>query len=1386
MGGCPALERLSQMDLSVPSKTEQVSMKRILLPLALLLGGACISSADVTVQGWWHLDSTQPINDSSGHTRTFGSAYSTAPASGGNVAAQLINNGVGGPLDGTGYTSSQCIRVGVGQGGKRQSSMWGISYNPPATDFGIEIWVLPQDNGIAGGSGGWIFSSGQSGGVALRINAPGTGPSYIDAFVIGSGTTIGDEAPIDTNRWMHLAIVNDGGITTFYTNGVTCGASLTNVATVSAGDVYMISAPGDNQAFDGYLDEARMFTFDPGQFSTSDLLLRPASPNIAVQPQNTPVWNGGAALFTVTASFDNSITYQWRRDGANVSGETGPTLDLPQVTATDSGSKFDCVLQNSSGSVTSSVATLTVVSPISANVSAYRDAINGESSLIAYYPVDNDTGTTLTDTKDAAHNGALELNATYDGNTNRAFGQRAVAFNADGDVQIPNNPAFEFPGGNGTIEALVYMSQATATDPTIFSEAYDSSSIYYAIRASKDGGSLIYSNDFAGQLSWALPNNLIGKLTHVAIVFDSTNNITPYVNGQSLGTKTQPQFGIYGSGAPAWIGGMGTYDEDNRWAGTVDELAIYSTALSANEVQIHYSKFYYGTNTTAPSIVSQPASRTLLAGGSPVLVVNVAGTLPFTYQWKFNGTAIADATTSKLTLTDTTTNSSGSYTLSVQNPYGSADSRPIALTFVPPPSGYASIVMNDHPTAFWRLDDSAGPTAVDSAGGNDAIFSTNGVSFGVPSHTGGDAAVHLDGSTGRAIVPLTPTLNPNGPFTCEFWAAPDSEAFYVPVGSMDRPARSGGYEFYLDGNYPGFEFHTAAGGGYDMVTGDDMVPKPGEWTYVVGVYDGSSNIYCYIDGRHAASTTGNPGFSDNYVSEQSPPFAPNNVKGFYIGSRADNVLFFKGAISDVAFYNYALTDEQISNHWSAAFVASQVTQQPVGVTNMEGSTITLSPVVSGLPNSYQWYKDGVALQPTALNSDQTLHYPQNVTNLSLVISQATISDSGLYHLVTSNPLGNSTTADAKVLVTADTNPPVVLSLSALGTPPAFPQTAATNPVLVKVLFSKRIDPTTGGDASHYAIGGGVTISSVVMPAMAAAVSLGGDWREVFLQTSPLTPGQTYSLTITGVKDQTSVGNLVSQTPISFKAPNVSAGKLEWDYYYLGASLGTSGTPTVDQLVGDPSYGVSPETNAYLSSFDSSEITSGDLNNNPAFGSLGDHYGCSVSGWITPAVTGEYTFFLASDDASRLFLSTDANPINLQQIADESGCCHGFQDPGNPTTSNPIPLQAGQPYFIQALQTEGGGGDYVKVAWRISTDSTAAKDLQPIPGAYLSSYAPGAPPAFNPVVFTNGKITLSWSGTAVLQQSSDLMTWTPVPGNPTSPFQIDPTTGAQAEFYRLAQ
>jgi len=922
-------------------------MRKIIVSLLALCGGIYISSATVTVQGWWHLDSTQPINDSSGNSRSFGSAYSTDPATGGQFAALPTSNGAGGPL-GTNlpsYTSTQCIQVGVGATGKRQSAMWGIGYNPPAGTYGIEVWVMPQDNGIAGGSGGWLFSSGESGGVALRINAPGGG-SYIDAFILGSGITIGDQVPIDTNRWMHLAIVDNAGTLTFYTNGIACGASVTSGATTPAGAVY-IGTPSDNQAYYGYMDEARMFTFSSGAFSTNDLLLRPAGPIIISQsPANVYVWNGGAAPFSVNASFDTSLQYQWRRGGSPQGGATKSTYFLPTVAPGDTGSTFDCILTSGGISVTSSVSTLQVVSINSANVAAYQNSVQTNSALVAYFPVDGDTGTTLHNTKDGTHNGLLELGTTYDGRTNTAFGQRALSFNADGDVQIPNNSAFEFSSGFGTIEALVYMSQAMSSDPTIFAEDYnDGINFYYAFRATANGGSLVYNNYTDPQMSWAVPGGLIGRISHVAFVFDKLTNVTAYANGQNLGTKTQTSFS-FSAGGSSYIGGMGNTINANRWPGTIDELAIYGSALSENTIQGHYSTFVYGTNTAAPSFVSRPTSRTVFAGASPVLVVQAAGTLPLSYAWTSNSVPVAGATTSSLAVSNLTTTST--YGLTVQNSYGSSNIT-VVLTVAAPPAGYTATVMTDHPTALWRMNDSSGQPALDSAGFNDGVYNGSGVTYGAGSIPGeAGTAATFDGLAGRAIVPYTTALNPNHPFTVDFWAKLNAYAFYVPVCSMDRPSRSGGYEFYLDGNGPGYEWHSAAGGGYNMLTIDFNAPTVGGWYHVAGVYDGT-NLRLHINGNPADGYN----IDSPYMEEGAPLFAPNLAKGFYIGSRSSDSQYFNGTIADVAFYNYALTQQQLRKH----VFAGLATPIQLGLTTAQNVALDSKPVGAphaGINNGATW------------------------------------------------------------------------------------------------------------------------------------------------------------------------------------------------------------------------------------------------------------------------------------------------------------------------------------------------------------------------------------------------------------------------------------------------
>jgi len=79
-----------------------------------------------------------------------------------------------------------------------------------------------------------------------------------------------------------------------------------------------------------------------------------------VQPASVTVTAGQPATFSVLASGTAPISYQWRKNTANISGATAASYTTPATTTADSGSKFDVVVMNNSGSITSSQATLTV------------------------------------------------------------------------------------------------------------------------------------------------------------------------------------------------------------------------------------------------------------------------------------------------------------------------------------------------------------------------------------------------------------------------------------------------------------------------------------------------------------------------------------------------------------------------------------------------------------------------------------------------------------------------------------------------------------------------------------------------------------------------------------------------------------------------------------------------------------------------------------------------------------------------------------------------------------------------------------------------------------------------------------------------------------------
>lgn len=111
----------------------------------------------------------------------------------------------------------------------------------------------------------------------------------------------------------------------------------------------------------------------------------------------------------------------------------------------------------------------------------------------------------------------------------------------------------------------------------------------------------------------------------------------------------------------------------------------------------------------------------------------------------------------------------------------------------------------------------------------------------------------------------------------------------------------------------------------------------------------------------------------------------------------------------------------------------------------------------------------------------------------------------------------------------------------------------------------------------------------------------------------------------------------------------------------------------------------------------------------------EDYGTWVHGYLYPPVTGNYTFWIASDDEGELWLSPDPDPKHEQEIAFVNGWTPPRAWDSMPSQrSRALPLQAGKAYYIEALQKEGGGGDHLSVAW-----ACAGHDREVIPGQYLS-------------------------------------------------------------------
>jgi GH35 family endo-1,4-beta-xylanase len=218
--------------------------------------------------------------------------------------------------------------------------------------------------------------------------------------------------------------------------------------------------------------------------------------------------------------------------------------------------------------------------------------------------------------------------------------------------------------------------------------------------------------------------------------------------------------------------------------------------------------------------------------------------------------------------------------------------------------------------------------------------------------------------------------------------------------------------------------------------------------------------------------------------------------------------------------------------------------------------------------------------------------------------------------------------------------------------------------------------------------------------------------------------------------------------------------------------------TRETWTGIPGGRVTDLTSA--AAFPATPSTTGTIATSEAPANAGDAYGSRLRGFLAPPTTGTYLFSIAGDDAAELWLSNDASPEGRRRIAflDSPGGPRGWQQ--SPTQrSVPLPLVAGQSYFIEALHKESGGDDSLAIGWM----RPGATTFEPIAGEYLTPVLPlvsiyadtpttaegSASPARLSIVRSGGPTTAPLTVSYALQgQAANGVDYVALPGTITIP------------------
>jgi Concanavalin A-like lectin/glucanases superfamily len=460
------------------------------------------------------------------------------------------------------------------------------------------------------------------------------------------------------------------------------------------------------------------------------------------------------------------------------------------------------------------------------------------------------------------------------------------------------------PAAGFTVEAWV---KTTATAGTVVAKPYTAGALQsYSLNVAA-GKATVRVDTTAGSYVATSTASVNDGAWHLLDGTFDGSTLAIWVDGQQQETASTSGSLQYSALALS----IGRFDSTagQNLAGTVDEVALYPSALSAARVQAHQDA---GANPSGASPCTDIAGATsviyqLAAGdvGKRVRVVVTATNADGSTAANSPATVVLPGPPLNVASATVSGSPQPGQTLTAQ-PGSWTGTLPISFAYQWQDCAnrdYRTSVLADAPAAYWRLDESSGSTAADQSGNNNpGAYSS--VSLGAAGALSGDtdAAAGFNGSSSV----VSSNYTKGNIFTAELWVRPATST--PPSGGATLVSHGGpssgqsrGWEVLEqpDGSVL-FWFPSGA-----SVTSSTKLTDPSRWYDLVAVSTGSQ-LQLYVNGSQEASANG------------TQPIATGTptLIGAYLSTS-----FFAGSIDELALYPTALSSTRIQAHYSAATTA---------------------------------------------------------------------------------------------------------------------------------------------------------------------------------------------------------------------------------------------------------------------------------------------------------------------------------------------------------------------------------------------------------------------------------------------------------------------------------